>query len=116
VFKKVLEELFGEIPNVEVPQKQVPTPQARSVDSKPDPVKVIPGHPQKEIFVSSKAKGKKINEAEKTQKEFKPHPEVVQMAFAEDFEKQEETTSAPPFDFDIRQAIIYSEILKRPQY
>lgn len=111
-FKKVLEELFGEIPKVEVPQKQEPAPKPRPVESKPAPAKIIPKRPKKETLVS-KTQPEKANEAVKPQGQFIQHPEVVQMAFAKELVEEEEV---PAIDFDMRQAVIHSEILQRPNW
>ena len=111
--KKMLEELLGGSPEVDVPEKQVVKPRVQPVSSRPAPAKIAPHHPKKEKLTTQPIKplaSKQAVTAERTH--FVSHPELTQKAFAETQITEEET----PVDFDIRQAVIYSEILKRPQY
>lgn len=110
--KKMLEDLLGGDPEVIIPEKQAPKPKPLSVLPKPAPAKIAPHHPKKEKVTSESAKplvSKKNITAEPVH--FVSHPELTQKVFSETITEEE---SAP--DFDIRQAVIYSEILKRPQY
>ena len=110
--KKILEDLLGEMPEVKIPEKQKPQPKPSQVFSKPAPAKIVPKHPKKEKLVTRYAKPvtpKKSLSAESPH--FVSHPEVVQKAFQENVIEEEVSV-----DFDIRQAVLYSEILKRPQY
>lgn len=112
-FKKMLEDLLGGTQEVEVPEKQIQIPKPQPVTVRPRPAKIAPHHPKKEKLASQYAKPltpKKSVPAESTPV-FKQHPEIVQKVFADTAVEAEQGV-----DFDIRQAIIYSEILKRPQY
>lgn len=109
-FKKVFEELFGEIPEVKNPEEPAAPPMPEPVEVKSAPAKIIPKHPPKRQLIS-KEKKEPFLKVEKSEEGFTHHPELVQMAFAET--QQEETVET---DFDIRQAVIYSEILKRPNW
>lgn len=108
-FKKIFEELFGEIPKVEVPEEQATPSKHQPVEEKPAPAKIM----QKQ-HINQKLGSKEKKEPfikEKPQEEFTHRPELIQMAFANTH--QEETIET---DFDIRQAVIHSEILKRPNW
>jgi len=110
-FKKMLEDLMGGNPEVKIPDTQIPKVKPQPVFIKPQPAKIATHHPRKEKLTTSHAKF--ISAKPKTTSASTPfvsHPEIVQKTFAEPDE--EEAT----IDFDIRHAIIYSEILKRPQY
>lgn len=110
-FKKMLEDLMGGVPEIEIPEKQIIKPKPQPVTVKPQPAKIAPHHPKKEKLTTSQSKF--ISAKPKTTSAsipFVSHPEIVQKTFAETVEEESS------IDFDIRQAIIYSEILKRPQY
>lgn len=112
--KKMLEDLLGGGPQEEIPEKHSerpvippakPIPQPRQ--ERPVPAKIVthstavkatPSHSSSQ----TKNETKSFLSGEKKTKE-KVTQEIVQ---------EEE----PSIDFDVRQAIIYSEILKRPQY
>jgi len=111
-FKKMLEDLLGGNPEVEIPEKQIPIPKQQPVTVKQQPAKIAPRHPKKEKLVTQVAKpitSKKSLTAESAH--FISDPEIIQKAF-QDIAVEEETA----IDFDIQQAVIYSEILKRPHY
>jgi hypothetical protein len=98
--RKMLEDLMG-VPSGQIAEKKAP--------AKPQRVPV-----QKASYVPRKEKQESYSmqpEEMAPAAEFVSHPEVLRKAFTEN--AQEEETGV---DFDIRQAIIYSEILKRPEY
>ena len=102
--KKMLEDLLGGGAQEDVPQPEVLRPQPTVVYEKPKPVKASVPVPRKEKPVAPQMKSAAAPA-------FRAHPEVVQKGFIEPVQEEEMA-----IDFDIRQAIIYSEILKRPQY
>jgi len=111
-FKKMLEDLMGEVPEIKIPDKQIPKPKPQSATAKPAPAKIAPHHPKKEKLTAAEAKF--VSAKTKTTSESTPfvsHPEILQQDFSNAVVEEESG-----MDFDIRQAIIYSEILKRPQY
>lgn len=99
-FKKILEELLG-AGEEEIPEKPVLQPQPQAT------VKPAANFLKKDRMAGPPAK---YNEPQPANT-FIAHPEIVQKVFSE--QPQEEEAG---IDFDIRQAVIYSEILKRPQY
>jgi len=104
--KKMLEDLMGgnteEVrPEVIKPKPQVVVPQ------KPKPVKITDHLTKKEKQAAYQTKKKEAY----TPPVFIAHPEVVQKSFME-LPPEEESQ----IDFDIRQAVIYSEIMKRPNW
>jgi len=105
--KKMLEEMLGGVPKAKIPEKQV-------AQSKPEPVK-IKSQPAKIVTHAKKVKATLSHAPSKTKEEAKPflagEKAASKKVFAEVVAEEE-----PAIDFDIRQAIIYSEILKRPQY
>lgn len=110
--KKMLEDLLGEIPEVKIPEKQQSLPKSQPVFSKPAPAKVAPRHPKKDKSATSSAKPLTAEKSTISETpNFVSHPEVIQKAFQENPVEDEAS-----LDFDIWQAVIYSEILKRPQY
>ncbi len=110
--KKMLEDLLGEVPEIKIPERQKPQPKPQPVFSKPAPAKIAPHHPKKEKLTSQPAKPlATAKKAAPVTPHFVSHPEIVQKAFTEI--SVEETS---PIDFDIREAVIYSEIMKRPNW
>ncbi|TAL60047.1 MAG: hypothetical protein EPN85_08085 [Bacteroidetes bacterium] len=107
--KKMLEDLLGGGAEDEIPEKQILKPKPQVVYEKPPPVKMQPPVPRKEKLATyqTQAKPKVTSPAPA----FVAHPEIVQKVFMERVPEEESG-----IDFDIRQAVIYSEILKRPQY
>ena len=103
--KKMLEEILGKTPEVKIPAKPI---------VRPEPVK-IKQQPAKIITHAQKIKASPSHIPHRTKEEVKPflsgEKEIAKKVFVET-EVEEERD----LDFDIRQAIIYSEILKRPQY
>lgn len=111
-FKKILEDLLGEVPEIQIPEKQIPKPKPQQVYVKPRPAKIAPHHPKKEKLTTSQAKF--VSEKLKTSSESVPfvsHPEILHTNFLDSVVEEE-----PEVEFDIRQAVIYSEILKRPSW
>ncbi len=105
--KKMLEELLGGGAEEEQHEPEVIRPKPTVVYEKPQPKKVPANFSHKEKKTSSPARPNVATPAHA----FVAHPEIVKKAFVEPV--QEETADV---DFDIREAVIYSEILKRPQY
>ena len=117
-FKKMLEELLGGGTEEDIPEKYPDTyqekPQQEIILEKPQPVKVFTPPPKKEK--------RSVYKAQSTAAESKTSAEMPH------FVSHLEATASLPvqtilegemsgkYEFDIRQAIIYSEILKRPQY
>lgn len=115
-FKKMLEELLGGTPEEQVPEKHPDTYQEpqKVIPEKPRPVKVFTPLPKKEKKAVYKPKFTTAESKISSETpHFISHPEIVQSSPVQIV--LEEKTS-DKYDFDIRQAIIYSEILKRPQY
>ena len=107
--KKMIEDLLG------VPQQNTPPPQpAMDHNTKPEPLKIKP-QPAKIVLHEKKERAVPSHIPSKTKETAKPFltgekkasPKVLQEVVAE-----EEQTE----DFDIRRAVIYSEILKRPEW
>ena len=105
--KKMLEDLLGGGAQEDVPQAEVLKPRLTVVHEKPKPVKAAVPAPRKEKPVAHQATPQSVPAAPA----FRAHPEVLQKSLNETIEEEETV-----IDFDIRQAVIYSEILKRPQY
>lgn len=111
-FKKMLEDLMGEVPEIKIPNKQIPKPKPQPVSAKPPPAKIAPHHPKKEKLTAAAAKF--ISAKPKTASDsipFVSHPEILQKGLTAEVVEEESGE-----DFDIRQAVIYSEILKRPNW
>ena len=106
--KKMLEDLLG-VPTSE----PAPVLEERKIESvKPQPAKIITHTPQKEKIDT--AKEKLLASHAKANADILSHakqPKAAKKVLAETVEAEE-----PAVDFDIRQAIIFSEILKRPEY
>ena len=105
--KKMLEDFLGGNPEVKIPEKQIPKLKPQPISIKPLPAKIIT-HAKKEKAIASHIPSK-------TQKPEKPFLTGDQYVSKKKF-IESEVEEEPVIDFDIRQAIIYSEILKRPQY
>lgn len=103
-FKKMLEDLLGGGSQEEIPEKQVVQPKPQVIPAKP--AKIFSSVPMKERPVTHQSKPKAVSPAPA----FVAHPEIVQKVFIDPVPEEES------IDFDIRQAVIFSEILKRPQY
>lgn len=106
-FKKILEEFLGtpSADTLTTAEKNIPKPV-------PQPAKILPR-------IREKAKPKTVQpspfldtDIKKTKKSAETHHHITQKIFSEPVVAEE----TPSVDFDIRQAIIFSEILKRPQY
>lgn len=103
--KKMLEDLLGGGSQEEIPERPVVVSRPHPVAEKPRPVKITSNTTRKIQQSEQPAKQKETVPA------FTPHPEVVQKGNIPVFQEEESGV-----DFDIRQAVIYSEILKRPEY
>lgn len=99
-FKKVMEEMFGKLPEPKVSQPQVQKPKPQISSAKPQPVKIKTHVPVKESRVLGTKTVKPLSP--------QPHPSLIK---TETTEVEEEVV-----DFDFRKAIIFSEILKRPNW
>ncbi len=113
--KKMLEDLLG-VPTSDptLPRRQAgPVPAERKTEvAKPQSSKTILQTPPKNK--TEIAREKLLAAHAKTNSDILSHakqPKAVKKVFAETTEAEE-----PVMDFDIRQAIIFSEILKRPEY
>jgi hypothetical protein len=121
--KRMLEDLLGGSPEVPVPEKQAANPRpvqaskefpsGRGLSGQPaaamrEPAKLASAHSRREKRVTPAP----IPFIKEESPHFISHPEIVQQVFAPVEVKEEEAA----VDFDIRQAVLYSEILKRPQY
>ena len=105
--KKMLEDLLGGGSEIKIPEKQVVQPKQEPVKIKPQPAKIIT-HAQKVKAVPSHFPSKAKETAQPFLSGEKETPKKVFVETSIEEDKD--------IDFDIRQAIIYSEILKRPQY
>lgn len=106
--KKMLEEMLGGGDETEeIPEKPVLQPKPVPVFEKPKPIEVKTRPQPKPRPVLSEEKPSTPAHAPA----FIAHPEVVKQAFSEPLSEEEAGN-----DFDVRQAVLYSEILKRPQY
>ena len=104
-FTKMLEDLLGGTREEKIPEPEVLQPKPQPIVVKPHPTKIITHSEKKEKIIPSHLHSKNPKEDIK-------HPkETAKKVFAEPVAVEE-----PEFDFDIRQAVIYSEILKRPEY
>lgn len=109
--KKMLDDLMGRKSEEPVPQKPIIKPKPLVVAKKPKPAKVLSTISKKEKQAAYQEKKKET--AKPTA--FVAHPEIVQQVFAENT-SEEVNIDGSPIDFDIRQAVIYSEIMKRPNW
>lgn len=101
--KKMLEDLLGGGEEVAIPQRHV---------EMPIPEPVIAPKPSANFLKKEKKAAYQTKKTEAyTPPAFVAHPEIVMNTFPELAPVEEGA-----IDFDIRQAIIYSEIMKRPQY
>lgn len=104
--KKMLEELLGGGEEEEIPEKPVASPVPSVIPHKPAPKPVYQAaRKEKQVEDTSKQK------ATLPVPGFHAHPEIIRQAFT-----GQEPEEVEEIDFDIRQAVIYSEILKRPSY
>ncbi|MBI3501590.1 MAG: OadG family protein [Bacteroidetes bacterium] len=110
-FKKMLEEVLGKVPEPKIPERHPDSYR----DLKPEPIKIKP-QPAKIVTHAKKVKATPSHPPSKIKEMPKPflasEKEISKKPFTEESVPTEEQES----DFDIRKAIIYSEILKRPQY
>ncbi|HEY4798998.1 MAG TPA: hypothetical protein VII99_07985 [Bacteroidia bacterium] len=116
--KKMLQEVLGKVPEVPVPpvsgkspEKSVLKPKLQPVVAKPQPTahKLHSNKKEKTASMQWKVKEKeKLKESASSN--LQPKPSTLKVS-AEPVVEQE-----AGIDFDIRQAIIFSEILKRPNY
>jgi hypothetical protein len=101
--KKMLEDLLGGGGDEEeIPEKPVVMPKTIHAQERQHPVTTHPG-----TIAKDKHQVKQTVPATT----FVAHPEVVEKASVPVLQEEEAGV-----DFDIRQAVIYSEILKRPEY
>ena len=102
--KKILEDLLGGKPDEKNPEVKVPKSNQKHSSTKP------PHHIEHPKIISQpieKAKPKSVQNEHLVSK-----PQAVsKKVIAESIIEEE-----PEVDFDFRQAVIYSEILKRPEY
>ena len=106
--KKMLEDLLGGgNKEMEIPKQETPQPKPQHIKSRPSG-NIAPSH-KKEKMTLSHMPAKSSQKAKATPF-LTAHPAAKQAA-VEPIVEEEATV-----DFDIREAIIYSEILKRPQY
>ena len=103
--KKVLEEILGNTPKVKIPAKPIVKPEPTRI--KPQPAKIVT-HVKNVRAIPSHSPAKTKT---RTAPFLTAEQEIKKKVFTETFIEEERD-----LDFDIRQAIIYSEILKRPQY
>ncbi|MFI5164624.1 MAG: hypothetical protein ACHQHP_05190 [Bacteroidia bacterium] len=109
-FKKLLEDLLGGNPEEKNPEPKIPEPSR--ISEKPQPVKIHAQVPKKEQ--PSYQSLKHVSEKPKITSDkisLTKHPHAAPKVFTEPVVEEEQEV-----DFDIRQAVIYSEILKRPEY
>jgi hypothetical protein len=107
-FKKILDEMLGEVPEVIIPEKQKPVPRPQPVSSGTPKTR----QPKISLFKNEYLKKSKTLKPEAAPKPFLPaekHKRVTETKEPVFFAEEE-----PVFEFDARKAIIYSEILKRP--
>jgi len=113
-FKKMLEDLLGGAPEEKIPEPQVPKVQAPIQKTKLVKTSLQNTH-KKEIVTDTHSKlftAKSHHTSDKN-----THSQLYESA-KKTFEEPAVLEESPDNrdDFDIRQAIIYSEILKRPEY
>ena len=110
-FKKMLEDLLGGTREEKIPEPQIP--KAQVPIQKLQPVKIaLHNTPKKETITASQVKpfsAKLHKPSEKITRS--QHIETTKKVFSEPVVVEESV-----MDFDIREAVIYSEILKRPEY
>ena len=97
-FKKMLEDLLGGTQEEKIPEPQVIQPKPQPVAIKPQPTKIVTHSEKKEKIIPSHLHSKNPKEMPK-----KVFDEQVVVEEAE-------------ANFNFREAVIYSEILKRPEY
>ncbi|MBI4930651.1 MAG: hypothetical protein HY841_07805 [Bacteroidetes bacterium] len=111
--KKMLEDLLGRNPEVKIPEKH---PDSYRDKVKHQPVSIKP-QPSKITTHSIKEKTIPSHVPSKTHKTAaQSFLTGEQLASSKKVFLESEAEEESVVDFDIRQAIIYSEILKRPQY
>ena len=120
--KKMLEELLGGVPEIKTTEKQ-PDPDR---EQKPEPAKIKPQpakivtHAQKIKAAPSHIPSPKGKASPKTKEEEKTflsgEKKISKKVFTQAAVGAEQDSDADPEDFDIRRAVIYSEILKRPEW
>lgn len=106
VFKKILDEMLGEIPQVTVPEKQKPKTKAPPQQYiRKERAKIISS--QQETFqeLQTKQKAHKISTPVAKQRH---HIEISEPIAVPEEE--------PSVEFSVRDAVVYSEILKRPNW
>ena len=98
--KKMLEDIMG-VPEANVPEPQMVKPKVQPFAEKPQPAKIsIDSSPKKGTVPASPV-----------------HPvHAVKHPLPRKVILEPPVEETPAIDFDIRQAILFSEILKRPQY
>ncbi|MEK6614721.1 MAG: hypothetical protein AABZ32_01215 [Bacteroidota bacterium] len=112
-FKKMLEDLLGGAPEIKIPERQIPKVESQTIPIKPHPVKISTHSPQKEKVITAPTKPFSIKPKITSEKvPFIKHSESAPKVFAEPMHEEESGVD----NFDIREAIIYSEILKRPNW
>ena len=125
-FKTILEDMFGGMPNVgkdvptpvqssskKIPEKQIPRSKPQSIFSKPNPIKKTTNASQRKEKTSSvkteilPTKPRPVSE---------PAFSILSAANTPSALSEREVVEETDFEFDFRQAVIYSEILKRPNW
>ncbi|MBI4947173.1 MAG: hypothetical protein HY840_12330 [Bacteroidetes bacterium] len=105
-FTKMLEEILGGgAPEEKIPEPQVIQPKPQPVAIKLQPTKIVTHSEKKEKITPSHLHPKNQKEEIKYQK-----------ATAKKVVAESVAVEEPEFNFDIREAIVYSEILKRPNW
>ena len=107
--KKMLEELLGGVPEARPAEKKIH--KAEPVIMWPEPAKIIPQAKKEKTAPSHFATKAK----EETSSFLAGEKQIPKKVFALVAEERQDTDSYSD-DFDIRNAVIYSEILKRPEW
>lgn len=111
--KKMLEEILGKTPEVKIPDKHPDTyrePKPHPIPVRTKPAKISHQAIKKEKAAVSHMPAKSVPKTEPHT--FLPSEHISSKPVFQEPVLEEEVS----LDFDLRQAIIYSEILKRPQY
>ena len=126
-FKTILEDMFGGMPNVDadvtkpvqspskkVPEKQIPRSKPQSIFSKHNPIKkpAPASFQQKEKTSSVKTPQLPLKQKTPSQSTFS----ITSFADTRNIISEQDVVEEIDFEFDFRQAVIYSEILKRPNW
>ena len=125
-FKTILEDMFGGMPNVgkdvptpvqssskKIPEKQITKSRSQSIFSKPNPIKKTTNASQRKEKTSS-VKTEILPTKPRPGSE--PAFFILPAANTPPVLSEREVVEETDFEFDFRQAVIYSEILKRPNW